>query len=179
MEHNFFRNIVGHHTLCGAFCRKLGEVVIFAVGVDIVLLQNVNKLRKSRRNPHAFFVFNASVTLTERFLDNQRKVFFLLFVFCLVEIHKHRHKRRLSVGGHKRYNLILNHLNAVFNLLAESFFGNLRNFVLCNLVIDLAQFRLNLFSYFLSADVHKRRKMRKAYALSAVLARRNLCDNLG
>ena len=177
-KHYLLRNIVRNHSLCRTLSRKLSEVIILAARRYIILLKHVNKLRKCRGYPYTFFVFNALIALFERLLDYQCKVMFLLLVFRLAEIHKHCYKRCLSVCCHERYNLVLNHLNAIFNLVFKSFFRYIVNHLIAHIFADKLHFLNNLPSYLFAADVNKRRKMCKAYALTAVLTRRNLRDNL-
>ena len=117
-EHNFFRNIIGNHTLSGAFCRQLREIPILTVLSDIIFFENIDELRERRGYPYTLFVFNAPVTLFERFFDYQRKVVLFLLVLCFVKVHKHGYKRSLSVCGHKGYDLILYHLNTVSYLVS-------------------------------------------------------------
>ena len=114
--HLLFRNVIRNHALGRAFGRQFGQIIIRRIFVDVVFFQHVDQLRESRRNPDALFVFNALIALLQRFLNDQRQVFFLLFVFRFVQIHEDGDKRRLTVGRHQGYDLILNGLHAFADL---------------------------------------------------------------
>ena len=61
----------------------------------------------------------------------------------------------------------------------ESFFNYFIYFFFRNICIYKFNFGYNISFYFLTAYLHKRCQMSKAYALSAVLRTCNLCYNLG
>ena len=176
-EHFLFGNIVGHHALCSAFRGKFGEIPVFAALSHIVLFEHINEFGEGRRYPYARFVFHALNALRERFFDDERKVVAFLLALCFAQIHEHRDERRLSVRGEQGHDLILNGLDPLLDLGAQTFFGDLRNALF---VADARarQFFTHVGTDFFTADIDERRKMRQRYALSAVLIRGDLCDDL-
>ena len=70
LEHNFLRNIIGDKPFGGALSRKLGEIIICRTRLNVILLQNIDKLRERRRNPYAALILNALISLPEGFFDN-------------------------------------------------------------------------------------------------------------
>ena len=146
--------------------------------MNIVLLQNIHKLRKSRRYINARLIFDADITLMKRFFNNESKILLFLFVFRFAEVHKDRDKRSLSVCGEQRYNLILDGLNAALDLLAQTILGDTVN--LFGIIGDLKLFDLvhDCFADLIAAHLNKGRKMSKRNALSAVLIGGDLRDDL-
>ena len=124
LEHDFFGNVIGYHTLGSTLGSQLCQIVVGILVVDIVVLQHIDKLREGRSNPDALLIFDTLITLTQGFFYNKSQILLFLFVLCLVQIHEDGDERSLSVGGHQRYDLILNHLYAVFNLFPQTLLGN-------------------------------------------------------
>ena len=146
--------------------------------MDIILLKHINKLRESGGYPNALLVFNALIALLQRFLDYHGKVVLLLGVLRFAKVHKHGYEGSLSVGGEQREHLILNGLNSAANLVFKADFRHLVDFILGNLNAYFVKLLLHHFSDFLSAHIHKGRKMGKRNALTAVLVGGDLRDNL-
>ena len=176
--HDLLRNIIRHHPFRGTLCRQLCQVPVFCIFPDIVLLQHINQLRKSRRNINALFIFNPLDPLHQHLLYDQRQIVPQPAGRHLINIHKYRNKRRLSIGGHQGDNLILYDLYASFDLIFYPAFCNLidlffrdRNSCFLHLSSDFP-------AEFPAAHLHKRRQMRKRDTLSAVLGTCNLCNNL-
>ena len=127
---------------------------------DVVLLKHVNKLRERGGYPHALLVFNALISLEKHLLDNKRKVCPRALVLDLAEVHKYRYKGSLSVSGKESYDLVLNTLNALFDLLAQSFLGNLGY---GTLVVHSNRRKLlsDACKYLLTADVYEGGEVRQ------------------
>ena len=103
-------NVIRIHSLCRAFNRHFSYKVIFSALEAIPFIKHINELRESRSNIHAFFVFNAFISLTE-YLLNYHSVFFRIFI-VFSEIHEEQsYERRLSVGSHQSIYLILDSLH--------------------------------------------------------------------
>ena len=124
LEHDFLGNIIRNHALGGTFSSQLRQIVVGVLVVDIVILQHVDQLREGRGDPDALFIFHALITLAQSLFYNKSQILLFLFVLCFVQIHEDGDERSLSVGGHQRDNLILNHLYAVFNLFPQTLLGN-------------------------------------------------------
>ena len=168
LHHYLFGDIIRNQSLSGALCSELSQIVELSVLSGIILFKNINKLGECGCDPDTLLILNALVTLLEHFFYDKRKIFLFLLASCLVEIHKHSNERCLSVGGHKGYDLILNHLHTVLYFFAESLFGYLFDvFLSCVQILKL--FR-NLLADLLTAHIHKGSKMGERNALSAVLA---------
>ena len=101
-----------------------------------------------------------------------------LLVLGLAQIHKYRHKRRLTVGSQQRYHLILYGLHAAADLLAQALFHDFALFLVAAFHAQIADFRLNLSANLLARYVHKRRKVRQRYGLTSVLVGGDLRDYL-
>ena len=61
--HNLCRNIIRNHTFCGTLRCQLSQVIIFRIRMDIILIKNINQLRKCRSNIHTNFIFDTFDTL--------------------------------------------------------------------------------------------------------------------
>ena len=70
-KHYLLGNIVGNHTLCRAFCRKLGEIEILSTGLNVILLKHVDKLGERGGNEYACLVLYALTALIESLLDDK------------------------------------------------------------------------------------------------------------
>ena len=177
-EHHFFRDIVRHHAFCRAARRKLGKVPVWRIFGYIIVLKHIYQLRERRCHINARLVLDSQQPLVEHFLDYHGKIALFLLVSCLAEVHEHGYERSLSVGRKQCHDLILQRLYSAVYLLAKSFLDDLVHPLLVNLASGKFKFFLNLTAYFLTRNVHKRRKMRKADALTAVLVRGYLRDYL-
>ena len=179
LEHFLLADIIGHHPLCGAAGSKLRQVPVGRTLADIVLLQNIDKLRERRRDPNALFVLHTLITLQERLLDNQRKILLLALTAGFIQIHKHGDKGRLSVGGHQGDDLILNGLHTAANLLAEPLLHDLVDLFIRRLNTERLQLTKHGSANLLAADLHKGCQMRQADGLPAILVGGNLRNDLG
>ena len=147
--------------------------------MNVLLFQNVNQFRECRSHCHANLVFHAGNALFQHFLDDFCQILLFLLVFGLAQIHKHRHKGCLTVGGQQGYHLILNGLYAAVDFIVHPALHQLMNLLLGGADAVLHHFRPHLTVKFFPADLHKGCQMGQRNALSAVLVRCHLCDNLG
>ena len=177
LEHYLLGDVVGNHTLSGTLSRKLGEIVILSSGTDVILLENIYKLRECGGDVYACLILNALVSLNKRFLNYHSEVGTLRLGLSLSEIHKYRNEGSLSVRRKKSYNLVLNTLNALPYLLAKSALGNLIDSLRVGNT-HLGKLARHLLLYLLAADLNEGSKMRQTYRLTAVLVRCNLSYNL-
>ena len=97
----------------------------------------------------------------------------------LIQVHKHRDKRRLSVTGHQCDQLILDRLDPPLDLIGKSLLYNSFQFCVIGGKTKGLKFLLHFLSQLLTADVHKRSKMGQGKGLSAVLVARHLRHDLG
>ena len=169
-SHLLLRDVVGNHTLCRAFSSKLGKVEVRGILGDVVFLQHVDELRERRGDPHALFVLYAFIALTQHFFNDDGKVVLLLLRTRLVQVHEYGNERSLAIGGHKRYHLILDGLNATTNLIAQTAFNNTRKLLSGRFYANLIKLADYIATNLLTADLDKRSKMRKRNRLAAVLA---------
>ena len=154
-QHDFLGDIVGYHALCGAFCRQLGEIVIFRLGIDVILLENVDKLGEGGGDPHTLFILDALDSLVKNLLNNHGKVGLFGLVLRLAEIHKHGDEGRLSVCCQQGYNLILNALYASVDLFLKSDCGDFLNNLCRGLDACLGKLGCDSLSNLLSAHVNE------------------------
>ena len=96
----------------------------------------------------------------------------------LIQIHKHRDKRSLSIGRHQRDDLILDHLHTAVNLLFDPHFRHLVDFLFRRLDSGSLKLLAHLLAELLTAHLHKRSQMGQGNTLSAVLGTCNLRDCL-
>ena len=178
LEHDLLGDVVGHHPLGGALGGKLGEVPVLAVLGHVVLLEDVDQLGERRGDPHACLILHALIALSERLLNDHREVSLLLLVLGFVEVHIDRHERRLSVGGQEGDDLILDRLDAAVDLLAETLLDDLVDFFLGDRNAHFLDLGERLAADLLTGDLHERREVRQADALTAVLVARDLRDDL-
>ena len=97
----------------------------------------------------------------------------------LVEVHEHRDERSLAVGSHERNDLVLNRLHTAANLVAQASFDHFVDFLGRGLKAQRVDFIEHLAANLLAAHLDERRKMRKRDGLAAILAARDLGNNLG
>ena len=152
---------------------------IFRTFRNIVLIQHIDKLRERRCDPDALFILDALHSLQHHFLDDHRKVISGPSLRNLVQIHKYRDKRSLSVTGHQGDKLVLDRLDAALNLLAQTAFGHAVDDILIQCLAALGALCNHVLAQLLTADVHKRCQMRQSKGLSAILVAGYLRHDLG
>ncbi len=179
LAHFLRGNIIGVHALGRAFRGELRQVVVGAARIDIVLVQDVDELREGGRHIDVLLVFDALPALLEDFLVNHRR-FFRVFEIRL-EIHEERHERRLAVRRHEGIDLVLDGLDAVLHLFARPFPRDFFGFF--HIGLDAVDFLLlfddtgqNFIVGF--ADIRRQNPVDAIDALAAVLAARDLRDDL-
>ena len=177
--HDLLGDIVRHHALGGALGSELCQFIILAALVDVVLFEHVDELRKGRSHPNALLVFDALISLAQDFLDDQGQVFTLLFISRFTKIHKDRYKRRLSVGGQKCYDLILDHLDAALDLILKLAFHQFADRFLIHRDLAVCKLFQKLPADLFTAHLHKRCQVGQGNRLSAILVGSNLRNDLG
>ena len=180
LQHLLFTDIVGHHPLGGALGGQLGQVVVGLALIDIVIFQHIDELGEGGGDPDAGLVLDALIALAEHLLNDDGEIRLqALVVAGLVQVHKDRDERCLTVGGHQRDDLILDRLHAALDLLAQALFNDLGELLLAGVDAQILHLCLDIAADLLAADVNKGGQMGQADALAAVLAGRNLCNDLG
>ena len=101
LTHDLLRNIIRHHTLCRTLCGDLCQIEIFAVFMDIVLFQRIDQLRECRGDIDTTLIFHASDPLVEHLFNDHREIIPAASLRDFIQIHKHRHKRSLSIRCHQ------------------------------------------------------------------------------
>ena len=129
--HDFGRNVVGNHAFCSTFCCKFGQIIKFAVFMYIAFSSYVKKLREGRGNEYAFGIRQTGNALVEYFFYKQCKVILRFFIFCVVDVHIHRYKRRLSISSHNSNDLILNRLDCGCNIFFYAAFCHFFDLFFC------------------------------------------------
>ena len=152
---------------------------VFRAFRNIVLIQHIDKLRERRCDPDALFIFDALHSLQHHFLDDHRKVISGPSLWNLVQIHKYRDKRCLSVTGHQGDKLVLDCLDTALNLLAQTALGHAVDDILIQCLAAFGALCDHVFAQLLTADVHKRCQMRQSKGLSAILVAGYLRHDLG
>ncbi len=114
----------------------------------------------------------------ENFLNQQGKVVPHTSFRHLVQIHKHGHKRRLPVTGHKSNQLILDGLDSASDLALQAAFHDFLHNILLKGISAGPPLLQNRAADLLSADIHKGSQMGQRKGLSAVLVARHLRHNL-
>ena len=117
LQHFLFGNIIRHHSLGSTFCCQLCEIPVLTSLGYIVLLQNIDQLRKCRCNINTFFIFDTKNPLAQDFLCHKCEIIPHLSLRHLVQIHKNSDKRCLTIGSHQCDHLILDHLYTFFDLI--------------------------------------------------------------
>ena len=59
LQHYLLGNIVRHHPLRRTFRGESGQIPVFTVLTDVVLLQNIDQFRESRSDKHTLLILNA------------------------------------------------------------------------------------------------------------------------
>ena len=178
LEHLLFADVIGHHAARRALGGELCEVIIRRVVVNVVLFEHVDELGEGGRDPHALLVFDALIALLEHFLDDDGKVALFLLASRLVEVHENGDERCLTVRGQKRHDLILDGLHAALDLLTQTALHHFGDLGLIRGNAKLADLDFDLTADFLAGDLHERREVCEADALTAVLVTCNLRDDL-
>ena len=156
LQHLLFADIVGHHPLGGALGGQLGQVVVGLALIDVVILQHIDKLGEGGGDPDAGLVLDALIALAEHLLNDDGEIRLqALIVTGLVQVHKDRDERCLTVGGHQRDDLILDRLHTALDLLAQALFNDLGEFLLAGVDAQILHLCLDIAADFLAADVNK------------------------
>ena len=177
-QHHFLGDIIRNHSLCGALCSQSGQVKITGAFTDIIFFQNIDQFWECRCDIHAFFILNTFDPLTQRFFNDQSQVVTGSSFFNFIQVHEDRNKRSLTVRGHQCGHLILDRLDALFDLIANSLLYDLVQHFFCIFHADLIKLLFCFLIKFLTAYLHKRCQMGKRDALSAILIGCDLCDSL-
>ena len=179
LAHLFLRDIIRDHPLGRAAGGQLRQLPIGAVLCDIVLFEHIDELREGRGDPHTLFILDALDALAERFFDDDGKIFALLLVPRLAEIHEDGDERGLAVGGHERDDLILDGLHAAADLVAQTRLDDVGDGLLRGLHAE----GLDLFEHgaadLLPGNIDKRGQVCQGNGLAAILVRGDLRDDLG
>ncbi len=179
LTHFLRGNIIGIHAFGGAFRGELRQVIVGAARLHIVLVQDVNELRESRCHVDVLLVFDALPALLEDFFVDHCR-FFRVFEIRR-EIHEERHERRLAVRRHERIDLVLDGLDAVFDLFARPFPRDFFGFFHIGLnAVDFLLFLEDARQNFIVGfpDVGRQNPVDAVDALAAVLAAGDLRDDL-
>lgn len=178
LEHHLFGDVVGHEALCRALCSKLGQIVIRAVLVYVILFEHVDKLGERGRDIRAHLVLDALVALVEHLFDDDGEILLFALAPRLAEIHEYRDEGSLSVGREQRDELILYRLYALLDLFAQALLDD----GLLDVVGGRYAHHLRLFIHvardLLARDLHERHEVRQADGLAAVLIGGDLGYNL-
>ena len=101
-----------------------------------------------------------------------------LVVTGLVQVHKDRDERGLAVGGHQGDDLILDGLHTALDFLAQALLYDLGDLLLAGVNAQILHLGLDVAADLLAADINKGGQVGQADALAAVLAGRDLRDDL-
>ena len=96
--HFLSADIIRIHTLSAAFYCQTCNIIVLAALQAVMLIQNINQLRKGRGYINALIIFDALQTLTQNFFYNHSV--FLQIRIILLQVQKQGNKRRLTIGGH-------------------------------------------------------------------------------
>ena len=176
--HLLFADVVRHQPLGGTFRRLPGQVVVFAVLIDVVLFKHIDQLRESRGDIDASIVLDALIPLLEDLFDDDGKVFFLLLAFRFVQVHENGYERSLPVGGHQRDDLILDGLDAAGNFVAHTFFHDCVELFHADRCSGEFKLLLHFGADTVAGDLNERSKVGQSDALAAVLVAGDLSDDL-
>ena len=178
LSHLLRGDIIRDHSLGRALCSETCQIVIFRIFVDVVLIQNIDELRECRCDPDTLLILDALNALSQHFLDDHREVISQLSFRHLIQIHIYCDERSLSVGRHERDDLILDHLNAAVDFLADAHLGDAVDLLFCRLHMRLGELLADFLAESLTADFYERNQMGQRDALSAVLGTGDLCNGL-
>ena len=176
--HDLGGDVIRHHALCRALCRKLGQAVVSGAGENIILIQYIDQFGEGRCDPDALLVFDTLHALDHDLFDQHGQIVAGAACGDLIQVHVHGDKRSLAVAGHQGDQLILDGLDTALDLLRQA--------ELDDLVDDLVDHRLtaglplfrHLFADLPAADVDKGSQMRQREGLAAVLVGGDLGDDL-
>ena len=178
-QHLLLADVVGHHPLGGALGGELGQVVVGLTLIDVVVLQHVDELGEGGGDPDTGLVLDALVALAQHLLNDDGQVGLqALVVTGLVQVHKDRDERGLAVGGHQGDDLILDGLHTALDLLAQALLHDLGDLLLAGVNAQILHLGLDVAADLLAADINKGGQVGQADALAAVLAGRDLRNNL-
>ena len=178
-QHLLLADVVGHHPLGGALGGELSQVVVGLTLIDVVVFQHVDELGEGGGDPDSGLVLDALVALAQHLLNDDGQVGLqALVVTGLVQVHKDRDERSLAVGGHQGDDLILDGLHTALDLLAQALLHDLGDLLLAGVNAQLFHLGLDVAADLLAADIDKGGQVGQADALAAVLAGRDLRDDL-
>ena len=178
-QHLLLADVVGHHPLGGALGGELGQVVVGLTLIDVVVFQHVDELGEGGGDPDTGLVLDALVALAQHLLNDDGQVGLqALVVTGLVQVHKDRDERGLAVGGHQGDDLILDGLHTALDLLAQALLHDLGDLLLAGVNAQILHLGLDIAADLLAADIDKGGQVGQADALAAVLAGRDLRDDL-
>ena len=127
--------------------------------MDIIFFEYINQFRESRGNKYSFFVLYTLDSLMQHLLNDRCQVISGLSLRHFVEIHKHRDKRSLTVCGHKRDHLILDHLHTTVDLFSYTHLCYFIDFLLIQIQPDLFKLCPDLYPEFFTAHLYERCQM--------------------
>ncbi len=178
VQHALFRDVVRHHAVgCAAGC-QLRQVVVFGSRGDVVGLQHIDQLGECRRDVYALFVFHALDALLQHFFDDHRQVFAGPEVLDFIQVHEHRDKGSLAIGGHERDDLILNGLHALFDFAAHPHFGHVIDLFFGEGHAGVFQFLADFPAGLVPAHLHEGCQVGQGDGLAAVLGAGHLGNDL-
>ena len=178
-QHLLLADVVGHHPLGGALGGELGQVVVGLTLIDVVVLQHIDELGEGGGDPDTGLVLDALIALAQHLLNDDGQVGLqALVVTGLIQIHKDRDEGSLAVGGHQGDDLILDGLHTALDLLAQALLHDLGDLLLAGVNAQLLHLGLDVAADLLAADIDEGGQVGQADALAAVLAGRDLRDDL-
>ena len=176
--HDLCGDIVRNHSLSGAFCSKLCQIVIFGIFMNVVFIQSIDELRKCWCNINTLFILDTDHSLLEHFLNDQSQVISCSAFFHFIQVHEYSDKRGLSVCCHQSDDLILDCLYTSHDFTSDSFFRNTIDLFLADIHSGSFHFFCDSLSVLLTADIYKWSKMGECDCLTAILVGSNLCNDL-
>ena len=181
-QHLLLRYIIRNKALCGTLCRKLGQIPVLGILMDIILLQHIDQFRECRCNVHTLLILHTLNSLVQHLLNDCCQVRLGLSLRHFIQIHEYCDKRRLSVCGHKCNDLILDHLHTAVNLFLNPKLCNLVDLLFIQFQPDRLKLLPHLCTELFTADLYKRSQVGQGNTLSAILRtgdlRNSLCGNV-
>ena len=178
LPHDLGADVVRHHTFRGTLGSHNRQVPVRRVLGHVVLVQDIDQFRECGRHPHPDLILDALVSLVERLRDDQRQIIPGLAGRNLVQIHEHGDKRRLTVGGEQRLNLILDRLDAPLHFLLYAHLRYAADLGFRVIPADGIELLPDLPLILLAGHIHEGSKMRQGDRLSAVGVGCHLRDDL-
>ena len=167
-------DVVRIHPLGGALGCQLGQVVEPAAGQVVVLVDDVDQLGEGGGDVDAALVLDAHQTLAQAFLHDHGV---LLHIGVVVpDVEEEGDEGGLAVGGHEGVDLVLDGLDAVGQLGAQTLVHQLVQQFLVHLPAGGLQ---NLALEFLLAPPQVLAQVADVHALAAVLVGGHAGDDLG